>query len=100
VQKTEVSNISLDTPDYSQFVLPLMGIKHAIAIDFDPVDQQLYWTDDEVSYSVVIAPISCINVLFPFIRPGPFPAPILMALASKNWSALKLNTPMALRLTG
>lgn len=48
VQKTEISNISLDTPDYSQFMLPLMGIKHAIAIDFDPIDKQLYWTDDEV----------------------------------------------------
>jgi low density lipoprotein receptor-related protein 5/6 len=49
VQKTDVCRISLDTPDYTQFVLPLMGIKHAIAIDFDPIDKHLYWTDDEVN---------------------------------------------------
>jgi low density lipoprotein receptor-related protein 5/6 len=49
---TDVGRISLDTPDYTQFVLPLMGIKHAIAIDFDPVDRHLYWTDDEVPWQL------------------------------------------------
>jgi low density lipoprotein receptor-related protein 5/6 len=28
-------------------VLPLNGVKHAIAIDFDPVDKMLYWTDEQ-----------------------------------------------------
>ncbi|KAF4524536.1 hypothetical protein B566_EDAN002809 [Ephemera danica] len=62
VQKTAVGRISLDTPDYTQFVLPLIKIKHAIAIDFDPelvgtevqhpdgvaidwVARNMYWTD-------------------------------------------------------
>jgi hypothetical protein len=48
VQRVEICTISLDSPDYTNFVLPLSGIKHAIAIDFDPVDGYLYWTDDEV----------------------------------------------------
>lgn len=47
VQRNEVSMISLDSPDYTNFVLPLTGIKHAIAIDFDPVDEMLYWTDEQ-----------------------------------------------------
>ncbi|XP_014229515.1 low-density lipoprotein receptor-related protein 6 [Trichogramma pretiosum] len=46
VQRYEISTISLDTPDYTNFVLPLQGIKYAIAIDFDPVDEMLYWTDE------------------------------------------------------
>jgi low density lipoprotein receptor-related protein 5/6 len=49
VQRVEICTISLDSPDYTNFVLPLTGIKHAIAIDYDPVDRYLYWTDDEVS---------------------------------------------------
>ena len=28
-------------------VVPVSGIRHAIAIDFDPVDKFLYWSDDE-----------------------------------------------------
>ncbi|XP_066992022.2 low-density lipoprotein receptor-related protein 6 [Anabrus simplex] len=48
VQRTEISKVSLDSPDYTNFVLPLKDIKHAIAIDFDPVENYLYWTDDEV----------------------------------------------------
>lgn len=47
VQRTEICRLSLDSPDYTNFVLPLSGIKHAIAIDFDPVDQMLYWSDEE-----------------------------------------------------
>ncbi|KDR08547.1 Low-density lipoprotein receptor-related protein 6 [Zootermopsis nevadensis] len=47
VQRVEICTISLDSPDYTNFVLPLTGIKHAIAIDYDPVDGYLYWTDDE-----------------------------------------------------
>ena len=47
VQQTEICHLSLDSPDYTNFVLPLKGIRHAIAIDFDPVDEMLYWTDDK-----------------------------------------------------
>lgn len=28
-------------------VVPVSGIRHAVAIDFDPVDKFLYWSDDE-----------------------------------------------------
>jgi low density lipoprotein receptor-related protein 5/6 len=49
VQRVEICTISLDSPDYTNFVLPLSGIKHAIAVDYDPVDGYLYWTDDEAS---------------------------------------------------
>ncbi|XP_012280055.1 low-density lipoprotein receptor-related protein 6 [Orussus abietinus] len=47
VQRNEICRISLDSPDYTNFVLPLTGIKHAIAIDFDPIEEMLYWTDDQ-----------------------------------------------------
>lgn len=48
VQRTDICRISLDSPDHTNMVLPLKGIKHAIAIDYDPVDGYIYWTDDEV----------------------------------------------------
>lgn len=38
----------MDTPDFTDIVLPLDDIRHAIAIDYDPVDGYIYWTDDEV----------------------------------------------------
>ena len=47
-RRTDLRRISLDTPDYTDVVLKLSQVKHAIAIDFDPVDKQVYWTDDEV----------------------------------------------------
>uniref|UniRef100_A0A1B6BXD2 EGF-like domain-containing protein n=1 Tax=Clastoptera arizonana TaxID=38151 RepID=A0A1B6BXD2_9HEMI len=47
VQRNDISRISLDSPDHTILVLPLEGIKHAIAIDYDPVDNFFYWTDDE-----------------------------------------------------
>ncbi|KAJ9592050.1 hypothetical protein L9F63_001429, partial [Diploptera punctata] len=47
VQRTDICTISLDAPDYTYFVLPTTGIKHAIAIDYDPVERYIYWTDDE-----------------------------------------------------
>lgn len=49
VQRTDIGKISLDLPDYTNFILPLSGIKHAIAVDFDPLENYIYWTDDEVS---------------------------------------------------
>ncbi|KAG8179495.1 hypothetical protein JTE90_027207 [Oedothorax gibbosus] len=47
VRRTDLRRISLDTPDYTDVVLELDGIKHAIAVDYDPVEKQIYWTDDE-----------------------------------------------------
>ncbi|XP_050407937.1 low-density lipoprotein receptor-related protein 6 [Patella vulgata] len=47
-RRTDLRRISLDTPDYTDVVLPLNDIRHAIAIDYDPVDGYVYWTDDEV----------------------------------------------------
>ncbi|KAL8560666.1 hypothetical protein ACOMHN_053326 [Nucella lapillus] len=36
--------ISLDTPDYTAAVLPLRDIGIAFAVDFDPVECYVYWT--------------------------------------------------------
>ena len=47
-RRTDIRRISLDTPDYTDVVLQLDNIRHAIAIDYDPVDGHIYWTDDEV----------------------------------------------------
>lgn len=46
VQMTEICLISLDSPDHTSFPLNLNGIKHAMGIDFDPINGYLYWTDD------------------------------------------------------
>ena len=37
----------LDTPDPADVVVPVPGIQHAVAIDFDPVDKFIYWSDVE-----------------------------------------------------
>uniref|UniRef100_A0AAY4EDX3 EGF-like domain-containing protein n=1 Tax=Denticeps clupeoides TaxID=299321 RepID=A0AAY4EDX3_9TELE len=47
-RRTDLRRISLDTPDFTDIVLPAEEIRHAIAIDYDPVEGYLYWTDDEV----------------------------------------------------
>ncbi|ESP02557.1 hypothetical protein LOTGIDRAFT_171958 [Lottia gigantea] len=47
-RRTDLRRISLDTPDYTDVVLPLTDIRHAIAIDYDPIEGYVYWTDDEV----------------------------------------------------
>lgn len=48
VQRTDICWISLDSPDHTNLVIPLTGIKHAIAIDYDPIEGYLYWTDEAV----------------------------------------------------
>jgi len=48
VQKTEICQISLDSPDHSIISVPVTGLAHAIAIDYDPIEGYIYWTDDEV----------------------------------------------------
>lgn len=47
VQRQQISRISLDSPDYSSFPLELGRIKYAIAIDYDPVEDFVYWSDEE-----------------------------------------------------
>lgn len=48
VQRAEISNISLDTLDFTNFKIPLHGLKRAMNIDYDPVEKYIYWTDDEL----------------------------------------------------
>ena len=43
----DIRRISLDTPDFTDVVMPVSGLRHAVAIDFDPVDKFVYWSDDE-----------------------------------------------------
>nr|XP_050041186.1 low-density lipoprotein receptor-related protein 6-like isoform X1 [Dermacentor andersoni] len=47
-RRKDLRRISLDTLDYTDVVLPLRGLKHAIALDYDPVEGRVYWTDDEL----------------------------------------------------
>uniref|UniRef100_A0A4W5JJE3 Uncharacterized protein n=1 Tax=Hucho hucho TaxID=62062 RepID=A0A4W5JJE3_9TELE len=47
-RRTDLRSISLDTPDFTDIILQTDDIRHAIAIDYDPVDGHVYWTDDEV----------------------------------------------------
>ena len=46
-RKVDLRRISLDTPDLTDVVIPVSDIRHAVAIDFDPVDKFVYWSDDE-----------------------------------------------------
>ncbi|XP_037071386.1 low-density lipoprotein receptor-related protein 6-like [Pollicipes pollicipes] len=45
-RRTDLRVISLDTPDHTDIVLPLKGVNHAVAVDYDPVEDALYWTDE------------------------------------------------------
>ncbi|XP_073521420.1 low-density lipoprotein receptor-related protein 5-like [Phyllobates terribilis] len=47
-RRTDLRRISLDMPDFTDIVLQIDDIRHAIAIDYDPVERYIYWTDDEV----------------------------------------------------
>lgn len=48
VRRTDIRQISLDTPDHTDLTLDIRNIRHAIALDYDPIDQMVYWTDDEL----------------------------------------------------
>ena len=39
--------VSLDTEDFTDMEIPLMNISHGVALGFDPVDDYLYWTDND-----------------------------------------------------
>jgi low density lipoprotein receptor-related protein 5/6 len=47
-RRSDIRQISLDMPDYTDIVLDLANIRHAIAVDYDVIDGYVYWTDDEV----------------------------------------------------
>ncbi|XP_039253082.2 low-density lipoprotein receptor-related protein 6-like isoform X1 [Styela clava] len=44
-RRPDLRVISLDTPDYTDIVVPLQNIKYAIAVDYDPVDGFVYWSN-------------------------------------------------------
>ena len=46
-RRRDLRRISLDTDDHTDVTLDIQIVKHAVAIDFDPVEQMVYWTDDE-----------------------------------------------------
>jgi len=46
-RSTEMRLISLDTQDYTDMVLPLKGLRHVLAVDWEDTDGWIYWTDDE-----------------------------------------------------
>jgi len=48
VRRTDLRWVSLDTADFTDVVLDIRNVRHAIAVEYDPVDQYVYWTDDEV----------------------------------------------------
>ncbi|KAE8277090.1 Low-density lipoprotein receptor-related protein 6 [Larimichthys crocea] len=47
-RRTDLRRISLDMPDFTDIILQVDDIRHAIAIDYDPVEGYIYWTDDDV----------------------------------------------------
>jgi low density lipoprotein receptor-related protein 5/6 len=47
VQRTQISRISLDSPDFTSFPLSLGRVRSAISIDYDPVEDFIYWSDEE-----------------------------------------------------
>ncbi|KPM05640.1 low-density lipoprotein receptor-related protein 6-like protein [Sarcoptes scabiei] len=47
-RRLDIRRISLDTNDYTPVVLPIKNIKHAVTLDYDPIEGKVYWTDDEL----------------------------------------------------
>jgi len=47
VRRTDLRWVSLDTVDFTDVVLDISDVLHAIAVEYDPIDQHVYWTDDE-----------------------------------------------------
>ena len=48
VRRTDLRWVSLDTTDFTDVVLDIRNVRHAIAVDYDPVLRHVYWTDDEL----------------------------------------------------
>lgn len=53
-RRSDLRRISLDTLDRTPVVLPVANVRHAIAVDYDPVDKFFYWTDDEVNHVLLL----------------------------------------------
>ena len=47
-RRTEMCLIYLDSPDYSYKRINVTGTNYTIGVDYDPVEEYFYWTDDEV----------------------------------------------------
>lgn len=48
-QRSAISKISLDSPDFTPYTLPLKDLKRALTVDFDPKSEYIYWADSLVS---------------------------------------------------
>ncbi|KAJ0179555.1 hypothetical protein K1T71_005267 [Dendrolimus kikuchii] len=44
-QRSAISKISLDSPDFTPYTLPLKDLKRALTVDFDPKTEYIYWAD-------------------------------------------------------
>ncbi|XP_048481077.1 low-density lipoprotein receptor-related protein 6 [Plutella xylostella] len=45
-QRSMISKISLDSPDFTPHPIPLKDVKRAITVDFDPKTEFIYWADN------------------------------------------------------
>ncbi|XP_037297388.1 LOW QUALITY PROTEIN: low-density lipoprotein receptor-related protein 6-like [Manduca sexta] len=45
-QRSAISKISLDSPDFTPYTLPLKDLKRALTVDFDPKSEYIYWADN------------------------------------------------------
>jgi len=45
--RDSIIKVSLDTPDYTDRVVSLNSVVNSIAIDYDPIEGRVYWTDLE-----------------------------------------------------
>jgi len=48
VRRTDLRWVSLDTVEFTDVVLDIRNVHHAIAVDYDPISRYVYWTDDEL----------------------------------------------------
>uniref|UniRef100_A0A336M1L1 CSON010315 protein n=1 Tax=Culicoides sonorensis TaxID=179676 RepID=A0A336M1L1_CULSO len=46
-QRTSINKVSLDTPDHTLNDISLGEVKYAIAIDYDPLENMIYWSDED-----------------------------------------------------
>ena len=44
-RNTDIRRISFDTVDHTDVVIPLTGLKDAIALDWDSEGELIFWTD-------------------------------------------------------
>uniref|UniRef100_A0A2H1W340 SFRICE_002592 n=1 Tax=Spodoptera frugiperda TaxID=7108 RepID=A0A2H1W340_SPOFR len=45
-QRSAISKISLDSPDFTPYTLHLKDLKRALTVDFDPKSEYIYWADN------------------------------------------------------